>query len=777
MRKKRLLLLTVTTLMLASCGGPITSSPGNSSSDISSPPSSSSSNDSSNSSSSEIDVEEEKQKIMAMIEEAKNLTNYTYGYLDEGAIVNPIIINPQYIYDAASKTATAALESFENKDETLLYSLNHNGETFQVLNALNYTDANSEVKPYKSVSELDYLALLFRDDVNWSEDSLIHQSGYYYIEDRDIIAIFSNMFGLASQTNGIMRVVLSLENEETIRISFAPNFLEGSNVDLIDSTIGVIADIGISSDEELEKFIADFTLNEERLTTENLTYLNGDLITYDSELNIFIDDALYQKATAATYSYDLESQEYAVIDKRDVVEQETRYAANEEGALVRRYLGPDNVVHDQLLGGGFQESIPNFVEALDINAFVKVDQNTYRYYGYKYDSLVKTLSGNQDGMGVVIDLTAHLDDAGNLIKITALSRDVELIDYGVFHYEMTLTFKEGEALSPLAPYGDEFDDYSIALALDKFDSSHGYQLVATRVGTPDLTSALIAKDNILLFDDVSYNTAPGSENELIHTYHGFIYQEEHGLTPFAVDENMRAYTTDEGMDGYLSIDDYIGINQISEKVLTFNEDDTAIVPKKNVSDFNKNLFLGPNGSYLIDETLSFSYDQETDSITSYSYKTSGFDDEEVAVTYGAELPSNIDFSGIQDSFVPPTSWQEGAPEIYETLINKSYVGEEYVAEVPYLYDVTINDSWMIGNDGITEVSIINNYYLIGSDEAKAYMDKYVELLLASGYTLGQGNRYGKEGLPFVIRVVGNGENSMPDIRISNAEYYPFVPFE
>ncbi len=735
-----------------------------------------------------ITVEDHSDDIFALVNQAKEATNYTYGYLDEsGQVLSEQLITPSFIIDSATLSGTYALTSYEDKTKTLLYSVEKNSDGFQVLNALSYRDSTTQaVSPYHETKELDYLALLDHEEVDWSNEVIYEQSGNYLVDDTGVVTVFASMFGLGEYLDYIMRIYFTYDaEEEMITIGFVSNYMDtdGTASTLIEGTKGYIKNVGKTASEEAKAFADSFTLSDTRLTKENLSYLTGDLVTYDSNLTIYLDDTFYSQPSLASFQYDLKGNRYRIVDSSSgVSEDESYYAKDEDGTLVEQFIGPDNTLQE--VSQGVNYSVPDFLATIDYNAFVKTGENTYRYYGYQYDNLVKTMTGAVDGMGIVTQMTATTDSQGQLTSITARSRDVIVTESGmdrIFHYEMKLTFKEGEAIEEVQAYKDPADA-KIEAALNRFQSTDGYSITTYRADNTKVTSTWTIRGDIALLDEYVPNTAPGSGNEYYHSYSGYAYDPETGLvTPFRVnDENVAKYYAD-GEEGYTSIDDFFGLTSLSAEVLAFKENSASIiVPKDKVHILDTALPIGPNGDFALERTLEITYDESKAALTGYTYKTDGLGTDKAEIKLGTSLPETIDFSAIQTPFVAPTTWKEGCPEIYEAMKAKKWIGDS-VDEIPYLYDPVLNDTWFAGNpDGYIEFPINNTYASsTGSEYNVAYVDKYIDLLFEKGYKIGQSEpgyeRYGKEGLPFVIMIDSKGATGMIQISIRDASVMPYIP--
>ena len=767
MKKQLLLIAAASLLILSSCGGTTSSSSASNSSE-----SSSSSNTSSGGSSSSstlppgpsIDVEAERTKIMNLLNEAKTSTNYTYGFLSEdGTVTGGRILTPTYIADASGATASVALPSYEKEGETLLYSVEKQNGSYVVLNALSYEE-DGVTHPYYSTSELSYLSLLDREDVAFTGEDLIHQSGYFVIEDQNVIQVFASMFNLGNYVSNILRVFINpIENEE-IHVGFAPNYTDsdGSISEMISATTGVIRNVGTSSLKEVEDFVASFALPETALTSENLSYLNADVVTYEVSLTRYLNGQAEVTYVNKENTFDYQNNRARVITHAYGVDETTYLKKGSEGEALEQFISSANTLAEVPTGSMYDDVAPSVSSLIELSAFRKVDEDTYRYFGYKANELVEKFSQYYDGMGVIIDLEANTNAEGEVTNIHATSWST-IIGDNTFHYEFDVTFKEPVAIEEVTVHEEEAD-VRISNALAKFDSANGYQIVTHNVSNSVLTTTYTVKDNILFVDNVHMNTAAGGTYDYIHSYSGYVFQEG-GVAPFTVGEDMIARTTDSASGEYESIDDYVGIQNIAPQAFVFTGD-TSLKANTFVRGLDEVFPLGPNGDFILEPTLTFTFDSETSTITSYQYENEITSEDVATISYGVALPESIDFSGIEDAFVAPTTWEEAHPSIHAQLAEESFIGE-YASEVPYLYNATLDDYWFVGNAGYIEFIISNNYSLIGSDVFEKYAEDYKAYLLESGYEVvvrGSYTYYVKEGLPFAVRLTFNSD-SMLDIRI------------
>lgn len=277
MKNKTCLLIAAASILLAGCQETAVSS----SSSLSEPDSSLSSSDPSSSSlpDSGEDVDAKKQAIVDFVDRAEEGTNYTYAFTDGSAFVsNPTIMTPEYISYPSEQMARVALPSYEGDGSKLLYDIDKAEGEYSIVVAATYTDTlTGEVSGYASTDELDYLALLKREDVAWGSEALFEQSGNYLSEDENVILIFASMFGLGNYTDYVMRVLFNLDGD-SLYVGFIPNYTDsdGSISPAIEGTMGVIYDVGTSVDEEAAAFVSSYEMPTESLGEENLSYLKGD---------------------------------------------------------------------------------------------------------------------------------------------------------------------------------------------------------------------------------------------------------------------------------------------------------------------------------------------------------------------------------------------------------------------------------------------------------------------------------------------------------------------
>lgn len=774
MKNKTCLLVSAVAILLAGCQGPSGGSGSSSLTSDSASSASSSIESSSSSSASSENADLKKKAIVEFVDTAEKGDNYTYAFTDGTIFVsNPTILTPDYISYPSDDTARVALPSYEGEGQKLLYGVDKVDGEYSIVAAETYSDPlTGEIHGYHSTDELDYLALLKRDDVLWGTEALFEQSGNYLSEDGNVVLIFASMFGLANYSDYVMRVLFNLDGDR-LYVGFVPNYRDsdGSASALIESTQGVIYDVGKSFDEEVANFLASYEMPTESLGEGNLAYLRGDKVTYSADLTLYLDGVPDSYPAKASFTYDFAGKRAKIVDSSLGNPDVSYYAESSGGELVQQFLSPENRLIELNQGIAYEEWIPDLVDLIDYKAFLKVDDTTYRYYGYKYDRLVKGMTGASGGMGLVVDMEAKVDESGNLIEVNAISRDVLLTGTGTYRYGMTLRFGPAETIENVDVYKDEGDE-KIKTALAALTSENGYSITAYRVGYPAYYEKLTVAGNIILRDMTGADLLDGA----VRIYDGYYYDD--GIAPFRVDDG-KAVLYGEADANYASVDAFLGYQGISASSLEFDKDG-YIVPRAYVKGYKDVLFLGPNGDLMDETTLRFIYDETSARITGYEYDVPGFDSERADIAYGATLPTDIDFSALGEGFTTPTSWKEGCPSLYEKLKAVDWIGDA-VDQIPYLYDPVLNDYWFFGSEGgttLTEALITNNCYLIGNEYASAYTHRYEKYIVEEcGFEAGQGTptRYGKEGLPFVICFYSYGDDSMIDIAIRNAELFPFYP--
>ena len=99
--------------------------------------------------------------------------------------------NPNYVFTEflhpSEQMARVALPSYEGDGSKLLYDIDKAEGEYSIVVAATYTDTlTGEVSGYASTDELDYLALLKREDVAWGSEALFEQSGNYLSEDENV---------------------------------------------------------------------------------------------------------------------------------------------------------------------------------------------------------------------------------------------------------------------------------------------------------------------------------------------------------------------------------------------------------------------------------------------------------------------------------------------------------------------------------------------------------------------------------------------------------------
>lgn len=723
------------------------------------------------------------EEVYNFIKEAGEKTNYTLEIAYDDAVIS-VIYNQQYIYYSSSDAGYITIENYKSSEDTLLY--NFTGKNSPVIeNAVSYVDAAQKRVPITKTQTLnalyDSVQTLSKDDIQLNWD-------YYYSKNSTLIESLAYLIGASSYTSSIAAVKLALSEDHTyLDFRFVPNF--NADVDVIDSLNGRISNLNNSNVPQLDTFLSSYTLPEVSLSDNILSSLSGKQsftstvnFNYNGKVTIDQKDEVVIDATGKQ-----------TIRKESGVENSKfiYLTTDDNGEAFRKYVNASNTVVTEDLGVSFNSLVHQPVDLIEKEAFRKTSENTYTYFGYDGRGFISKLIDYEPGEILSIDLTVKNNKISNLHAISTMRYDSyqQPMYYDIYvDFGGTKDFKEVKEYS-----GKDKYESPLGLSLNPYvDRKYGRFVNSFTIEVETITGSdvsnymthiYVTKRNTsnwymdtIIIDRESVDTSEGSMGDPIHKITGF-YETDKGLAPFKVIDENKVIASGPVLEGKklsdaLGMDiSYLLFSTTDKEELTTEGDMARYKLFADVDDIADHIIGGDNVDSIIPSSLTMTVtntmvDASTKTLnkvlTSIEYEFNGDNlykgKERLTFTdYGTtSLPSELDFSTFDD-WKEPTTWKEGAYEVYQSLTTE--FSENEIAMMPYLYEAEIEGNWGVDvyNDGTYIWCLLFNDTFAASDSDPVYHDyaeKYVALLKANGFvekeyplaSYGQGVQLYKDGL-------------------------------
>lgn len=698
--------------------------------------------------------------------------NYTLAYEYAGTTYHEYYTQ-NYSYFEGSKMGYVGLPDYQNETEKLFYKYVINKGEVEICQALGYRESEDkkDYTPIRSASGLDYMYLLVSGIADVGvEDILTYQSGYY-TDNVDLITILANVMGYGDSASLIGMITFQIV-EESLVFVFYPNFQEGYEV--IDGVTGTFSNIGTTRYDVLENFVASFALPTQTLTSAMLEDLQGETISLNAKVSRvwgnkapdILEDTQYDLgkdiANVSTY-YGTSGYGQVQYPSRK------RYEKGQNGNAYLTYVDVHNTIQKVDSGTLFQDLFTAPVTYFEPLAFWPTEQeNVYRYYGYNARWLTESLAHYDIGVTESVDVIVENGKVSKIVAKTPVYSD----SYGNSYFtQAVIDVVAPRLISDLTMFTPSTANDEIATTLALFDGNTKFKAnIITNKNRTNTTMVTVA-DQIMLVEENGYDTSEGADSTMIKIYSGYEKTAE-GVVPFQVhlteDDSGNVTGIAKASDNLMvgaTLKDVIGMIACPE---IFEKNSAGILTvKPMVGNLGEGVLSGKYSDYIIPD--SFRLETDADGIPlsiSYNYEMGeGFFLGEETIEFSewgtAELPSHIDFGQI-GLWNAPTNWKEEfTAEMYNEVVDM--FGEEYVAEIPYLFSRELYGKWFLNNtavDGYSYIHFVNMSTELEDDVYPNYAFAYAAYLEELGYVKSTDNNWGLEAYTkgdIHIRIVYNAE--------------------
>lgn len=744
--RKNFLAIIFVSLLFTSCGG----------NDNSSSKSNSSSSSSAETLVSYPEIPYNNEDIWNILSTIAKDGNYTLEYEYENRIFVEYYTE-YYSYYSMSNTGYVALPDYNNSNEKLfyMYELESNNQIV-VGNALSLWDKeNNKGVPIRSRQNTDYMYLFVSGDASCTKEDIISNQQEYFTRNVDMITILAYTLGYGGFESLIDAVTFKLE-EDNLTFKFYPNFKEGYEV--IDGVTGTFKNIGTTSYPILDNFVNTYQFPEKTITEEMAQVFKQEVLSSDIKItrvwNMRPADELEDKKVDITrdkaYIETYYGNDYYPKLKYPVT---SLYAKEEDGRASLNYINPNNELTSIDTGKTFDSMFPSISDYFEPLSFrANENENVYHYIGYNARRLTQVLALYDLGVTESIDITVNNGKITKIVSKTPVYYD----SYGNrFYTQAVVELKETRAIPSIEVLIPTSNDTQIQNVLSLFDGSTSFNAHIVTGGLSQYATNVTVADDIILYEHNEHDTDEGASGELVKHYNGY-QQVPEGLVPFTIetieDEQWQviggvAKASDNTING-ATIKDAIGFNAVST---VFEKNNYGqIVTRKAVGDIGNFVFSGELGYCMVPSSFRMELDADGKplKITYNAMLDEGFYLNEEEITFSnwgtAILPEIFDFTSI-GIWNAPTTWKETiSARDYEEIVG--LFNEEYIEQIPYLYDRRIAGDWFVNNTSafVNYFHFCNINYLLEKDYYKNYAEAYIAMLLDLGFVKNRDNAWGLE---------------------------------
>lgn len=770
MKKQSLILIVLPLLALASCrensSSPISNSnsaPHISSSSSEPQVSSNSSSSSSNSSSSSVpDIQTDEEKINAVIDALKSVSNsssYTVNYEeDDGTSLGTTlkltdIYTPNYISIGYMNGGYLTLPSYDSSlGDTMVYDFKYDTAGNVVLGkAVTYYDNNDKLQTVSSCVSMDYMKLFTQNPTYAITPSMFKVANNVITSENDeLLYVLSHEMGYSPETTDYIITSARFEIDDQGQLTFyLYNQIDTDSTAeelLIKATF---ADLNNTKNQKLEDYVKNYKLPESSLDTATYQKLIADTVSFDTTIRYrsesgFVD---FGEVSVSSY-YDEENTKnnkmaYHIYDSVNHEEYSYILTVGENNQAIDHYIDGTNNPATQVFnknGYYWGNGIFSIQEEVD-NNFLSSDDKSYQYFGINIDRLYESITA----LSVLTDLNIKSVDSLQLVKgdngtitlegeITAFyyNADGEPVDLSV---NTISTLNENKTITIPTSYEENSDSETLKTAFASIKNQESYIATAYATKADGTAATSLPVNTYYLKKDEYFIMNTTDRDNYVNTITGYkVIGDE--LIPFTVDKQGEVTQSGDPITDK-TLGEVIPFNLSSNIFTKDKESNLTYRVKDNVKHENEVMIGGPTLSAMLDSSLSIKLDDlgRLDKVNySYVYRGLLAGDEEMTFEYSSEqaLPDFIDadsFEKLDGNEQVLNSWaDENNKNIYKAFV--ANFGATIADEIPYLYDKDVSNTWNLGvsYDGTGDLCVYSN-----SPVLDAFKEKYISYLTELGY--------------------------------------------
>lgn len=691
--------------------------------------------------------------------------NFTVDYsADAWETTYQDIYTENYIFYGLNDLGYVLLDAYGEKagSEKVAYGLYYmeDENDYNIGTPGYYYDNKSVERIGTSMDDFNYFTY-FRTypESYWFEKDGIKQDGEnflvtsYYAE-----MMFSQALHIASYFyyGQVARLSFSFDDKGDLNLKVQGKVDEIRYANIIEAKF---SRVGTTSDLFIEKYFKDgYILPSEKPTEKETEILFSDSIRLKGRMTSYNPDATPAMVDIGSIDN--------VFGTKNIYRSIINQAGNDflylnlyekDGKTYEKSLDAQNKVSDKESTLRIKD-FKTIRDVMDPDAIRKIGDNLYRYYGTNLLEVLDTCFGIENSyqqLGYISGITLEKHD--DVI-------DTMHLYYGNYFYpgdtdyvDVALTLSNEGTAPELKPISNP-DNTAVKAALDYFNGSHSYKMVAVT----DLTDSLYASNpstySELIYDKDKKATyiKKYSAGKLIKEY-GYLDAED-GMVSFE-----KAYKD----DGTAYLRETAPKNKVQgafRNTALFHVEGDTLVKKSEYNNIITYYFQGRVGGFgaigFADSGIGesknavwnsplFTFEGTAEEMRlatlKYNYQPNGANASTMQLTFTEDDALKIEenLTAIE-TYKEPTSWKEENLDFYEKLVE---LFQDNAEMIPYLYDKDLHDNFKFRYKG----SDISFYSRVEGKED--YLTRYEAALKSVGFTKkdGEVKVYTKDNIQVTIQ--------------------------
>lgn len=660
-----------------------------------------------------------KTQIINQLEQVIDSSRFAVSMKDPNNKRSKEIFTSEYILHNSQKKGYLTLRDANDQNQKMIYKFDLKDNQISLKHA-EVRHSGDSCEPLRSMKEFHPFYQLKNHPLDLNA-CLEKNSDGYFTSNQTLIYALAGSLGYENYAEQgdfpCAKVLLDAEGRLTFVLQTTADYIS-----LEDYAQGTIIELNTAEDEMIEVFMRNHTFGDP-ITSSVLAPL--------TEKNLSLTSTIY-----SYYEGDAEGDQlgYSLLDAADdrlnVLIEDFGDASVTQWFLMpdqdhqasRVYLNGKNELSYEKTSRSWDELVfPN--EVIKTEDFYKIDEDTYRYFGYRADDIFDSVTYVTLNTIETIDLKIKED------KVVSILFTFETIPNAVgnlIHYEVESRIVDYRNPQTPIPLGTIDETPAIKKSFDLLKGETTYTVKIYDLRQPDLFTLLQITENAILRKE--YLPKPGTSDELDVRTTGFAKNKENKILPIAVSADNIVRVTGDPIEGK-TMRDLIGFD-ISENLFKENAAEGFYSLRCNVYNLHQHMFGGNNLKNYLYSSFVMLHDAEGKiSTIKYNYTINNnlisgreqmdFDH------YGNTVIEEGISSQFDDlsSFVSPTTW-EAETQVWEALVEK--FGEEVAALIPYLYDETLAMKWQAVST--SKIFYISMEELGLNEDPTNYMERFKALL-------------------------------------------------
>lgn len=668
-----------------------------------------------------------------------NTQNYSTGaktYIDT--------YSKNYIYRESSLTPDGYLltNSVQDVSKKVAYRYSMKDEHVVLENEV-YSESQENLTSLDSLNPMKNIKTVTSDD-------FVQDEGYLYLSDAGYEILYALgyalNYSLETEDDSFSQVRFSLDKEENLVFTL----LTIKENEFVDYDSGTFKDINKANNDKMNAYLAtDHTFEPisdaqfEDIISEHDFVANIDEVIYagDEEDNYHNPIATTSIHAGNTlYSIDL-PEAMEDMEKNTIYEKKT----DSDNAFMI-YLDGRNTIAHKDTNQKWSSLTYMLKDNLSKADLVKIDDDTYRYFGANGKGIYKSTSYLSSDYGSrSIDFCFDHDKLSNII----LRFDNYFGTFGTLSYhEANVSVSSYTTPSMPTKMSEDTNTAHIKAIFDNFDGSKSFSVTIRDEDASEESYREIkyTADTIL---EIQHGTMADSTSETgilpFTKYSGYVKKEDKWVK-FIINKDGLVRSAGVALEN-TSLKDLIGFDAAAELFKISNPQTREIRLKTAIYDIGDHIIVGDHKDHIVDNMLTMTYAKTNPNLLEtiryrYSfnhdrlrgYQVVEFSDYEVT-TIPDEIKEKLD--NFTD-YSTPTSWivEDSA---YKGLV--SLFGEEVAKKLPYLYSETLFGLWVSAEINHTSENMNRKVFVYVYDENNVlnwslsedpihYMDDFETMLKA-----------------------------------------------